>query len=174
MTVLSLFRPLETNKLQEFAAAIELPPLDMNLAIWEAIDNGEIEIDEKKGKIKALKEAEPWHDPELATKLIKVVQHYVNNGTNITAGRMNQYMKDPASGRGYALHEYLMTMQYLIDNGTILENVVSIPKTKTRPFHRFVFLCLPGYDNEEMNSKAVNKWLAEWESKDLHSKKKKR
>lgn len=165
MNILYLLKTLDTSKLEEFVAAIELPPLDMNLAIWEAIDRGEIEINEKKGKIKALKEADTWHDPELADKLLRVMKHYVANGTNITVGRMNSYMKDPASGRGYPLHEYLMTMQYLIDDGQVLEEVVSIPKTKTRPFHRFVFLCLPGNENEEMNSKAVNKWLAQWENK---------
>lgn len=175
MNVLYLLKTLDTTKLSEFVAAIELPPLDMNLAIWEAIDRGEIEINEKKDKIKALKEAELWHDPDLASKLIRVIQHYTKNGTNITAGRLNSYVKDPASRRGYALHEYLMTGQYLIDTGQVLEDVRSVPKTKTRPFHRFVFLCLPeNENNEEMNSKAVNKWLADWEAKDLHSKKKKR
>jgi len=76
---------------------------------------------------------------------------------------MNAYMKDPATGKGYPLHEYLMTMQYLIDTGQVLEHVVSVPQTKKRPFHRFVFLCLPGNDNEEWNAKAINKWIADFE-----------
>lgn len=165
MNILYLLKVLDTSRLDEFVASIELPPLDMNLAIWGAIDRGEIEINERKKRVKMLKEAEPWHDPDLASKLLRVIQQYVNNGTNITVGRMNSYIKDPASGRGYPLHEYLMTMQYLIDTGQVLEETVSVPKTKTRPFRQFVFLCLPGNDNAEMNAKAVNKWLAQWESK---------
>lgn len=163
MNILYLIKVLETKKLSELAAAIDLPPIDLNLALWGAIDNGEIEIDEKKDRVTPLKEWEYWHDPELASKLLRVIQHYAANKANITVGRMNAYMKDPATGKGYALHEYLMTMQYLIDTGQVLEHVVSVPQTKKRPFHRFVFLCLPGNDNEEWNAKAINKWIADFE-----------
>jgi hypothetical protein len=153
-------------KLSEVVAAIDLPPLDMNLAIWGALDRGEIEIDEKKDKITPLVTYERWHDTPLAKKLLEVVSHYAANGTNITVGRMNSYIKDPVTHRGYPFHEYLMTMQYLIETNQVLEQVVSVPEIKNkRPFHRFVFLCLPENEakNEEMNSKAINKWIAEFE-----------
>ncbi|MES2367823.1 MAG: hypothetical protein V4563_18240 [Pseudomonadota bacterium] len=159
MNVLYLLKILESNQLADLVAHMDMPPLDMNLALWQAIDDGEIEIDEKKGKVKALKEAEPWHNPELANKLLRCIQHYAKNESNITVGRLNSYMKDPSSGNGYPVHEYLMSMQYLIDNGTVVEEVVSMPKTPKRPYHKFVFLCLPENDNAEWNARAVNKWI---------------
>lgn len=159
MNILYLLKILETNKLSELVQVIDLPPLDMNLALWGAIDRGEIEIDEKKDRVKALKDAEPWHNPELAGKILSVIQHYAGNESNITVGRLNSYMKDPVSGNGYPIHEYLMSTQYLIDNGTVVEEVVSVPGTKKRPYHKFVFLCLPENDNQEWNARAVNKWI---------------
>lgn len=164
MNVLYLLKILETNKLSELVAAMDIAPIDMNLAIWGAIERGEIEINEDKDRVKALKEAESWHDPELASKVLRVIQHYAKNESNITVGRLNSYIKDPASGVGYKLHEYLMSTQFLIDNGTILEETISVPEVKgQRPFHRFVFLCLPGNPNEEWNARAVNKWITDFQ-----------
>lgn len=160
MNILYLLKVLKTNKITELAQAIDAPPLDMNLAIWAAIDAGEIEMDEDKNRVEPLKEATVWQDPELATKLLRVIQHYAKNGTNITRGRLQSYIKEPITGQGYPLHEYLMTLQSLVDAGTVIEEVVSVPGVKkVRPPHKFVFLCLPGNDNEEMNAKAVNKWI---------------
>jgi len=163
MNVLYLLKTLETNKLSELVAAMDMVPLDMNIAIWDAIDRGEIEVDEKKDRVKPLLTWEYWHDPELASKIMRVLEQYTRNKSNITVGRLNSYMKEPVTNSGYKLHEYLMTTQYLIDTGKILEHVVSVPKTPKRPYHKFVFLCLPGNDNEEWNAASVNKWIAEFE-----------
>ena len=159
MNLLYLLKILKTNKLSELVANMDLPPLDINLAIWEAIDNGEIEIDEDKDRVKALKDAEPWQNPDLATKLIRVFQHYAANQANITRGRLNGYIKDPATEQGYKWHEYIMTLQYLIDNGQVVEEVISVPKVGKRPYHKFAFLCLPGQNNQEWNARTINQWI---------------
>lgn len=164
MNVLYLLKCLDSKKLSDLTAAMDMPPIDLNLTIWKAIDDGDIEIDEEKDRVKALKDAEAWHNPDLASKLIRVFQHYADNEANITRGKLSSYMKDPMTGHGYPIHEFVMTLQYLIDQGTIEEQVISVPEIKNkRPYHRFVFLCLPGNDNEEWNSKAVNKWIADFE-----------
>lgn len=163
MNILYLLKCLGTNKLSDLTVSIDTPPLDLNLAIWEAIDRGEIEVDEGKDRVKALKEAEPWSNSQLASKLIRVFQHYAQNEANITRGRLGSYMKDPINGQGYPVHEFVMTLQSLIDAGTIEEEVITVPELKgKRPFHRFVFLCLPGNNNQEWNAKAVNKWIADF------------
>lgn len=159
MNILYLLKILDTDKVSELVANIDAPPLDMNLAIWEAIDRGEIEIDEEKSKVTALKEAQPSSDPDLVNKIIRTVQHYAKNGTNITRGRLNGQIKDPASGYGYPWHDYLMAMQHLIDQGTVVQDVIEVPKSKNRPAHKFAFIGLPENDNAEMNAKAVNKWI---------------
>lgn len=165
MNILYLLKAMGSNKLSDLVATVDAPPLDMDLAIWDAIDAGEIEVDAKKDRVKALKEADPWYDEELSSKLLRMIQHYVREGTNPTRGRMDGEIKDATTGNGYPWHVYLMTRQHLVDTGVIVEDIVSVPKTKQRPFQRFVFMGLPGNDNEEMNAKAVNKWLAQWENR---------
>lgn len=162
MNILYLLKIMGTNKLSDLVSVIDAAPIDINLAIWDAIDNGEIEVDADKDRVKALKEAEEWHNPQLANKILRTVQHYAKNETNISKGRLDGDIKDPATGEGYAWHEYLMTLQALIDKGVIIEDIRTIPKTKGRPFHRFVFLCLPDNDNEEWNSRQINKWISNW------------
>ena len=165
MNIPYLLKAADISKLTDLVNVVDLPPLDFDLAVWEAIDRGEIEVDAKKDRVRVLaEEVAAWHDPELANKLLRVVQHYSREGINVTRGRMDGEIKDPTTGKGYRWHEYLMTRQYLVDTGVIVESVVSVPKTKGRPYHRFVFMGLPENDNEEMNAKAINKWLAQWES----------
>lgn len=164
MNILYLLKALKTNKLSELTAVIEAAPLDMNLALWDAVNKGDIEINEDKDRVTALKEADRWKDRELGDKLLRAIKQYADNETNITRGRLQSYIKDPASGRGYPLHEYLMTLQYLIDNGDVIEEIVTVPKTKKRPYRKYAFLCLPGNPNEEWNAAAVNKWIANFES----------
>lgn len=162
MNILYLLKILKTNKISELVQNIDLPPIDINLAIWDAIKNGEVEVDEQKDRIKPLKEAEISFDSDLATKLIRVIQHYASKEINVTRGTLNSVIKDPTTDRGYPWHEYMTSLQYLIDSGQVLEMEVSVPKAGDRPYHRFVFLCLPDNDNEEWNSREVNKWLANW------------
>lgn len=163
MNILYLLKTLDTKKLSELVANIDAPPLDVNLAIWEAIDRGEIEIDEEKDRIKVLKTWEIWKNDDLANKLIRVIQHYAKNGVNVTRGRLKGYIKDPLTEKGYPYHEYIMSLQALIDEGTVVEETISVPKTGKRPYQKFVFLCLPENDNSEMNAKAINKWIAEFD-----------
>lgn len=162
-----LIKTIKTNKLSELAAVIDTPPLDMNLAIWDSIDRGEITVDENKDRVTIITETvEPWHNPDLTNKILRAIQHYAKNNTNITRGRMNGYIKEPITDKGYPMHEYFMSLQYLIDNGTVLEEVISVPgvKGKRQP-HVFAFLCLPenAEQNSEWNAKAVNKWIADGE-----------
>lgn len=172
-----LLKILGTESLPELVANIDLPALDMNLAIWEAIDNKEIEIDEPNGTVKLLVEPEPSSDPELKNKVLRVIQHYAREETNVTRGRLNSYVKDPTTGQGYPWHEYVMAVQHLIDGELVSEEVIDVPEAKkrfldkkgrkkekvTRPAHRFAFLCLAenGEKNAEWNAKAVNKWIAD-------------
>lgn len=162
MNILYLLKILKTNKITELVANIDAPFLDINLAIWEAERDGKIEVDEKKGTITPLVNAEVSFDSDLANKLIRVIQHYCSKEINITRGRLTSLVKNVGSEFNYPYHEYLMALQYLIDSGQITEQVETVPKSGKRPFHRFVFLQLPDNDNEEWNKREVNKWIANW------------
>lgn len=163
MNILYLLKILKTNKLSELVANIDAPFLDINLAIWDAAKNGEVEINEEKDRITPLKNHEVTFNADLANKLLRVIQHYNARETNITRGRLNSLVKNTGTEFNHKWHDYIMALQYLIDSGQVEEQVVSVPKTKKRPYHKFVFLCIQDNPNEEWNSREVNKWIANWE-----------
>jgi hypothetical protein len=155
---------LETKKVSELVANIDAPLLDINLAMWDAEKAGDVEIDFEKDKITALKEAEPSFDAELADKIIRAVQYYVSKEMNLTVGKLTTWVKNQGVEHNYLYHDYICTLQHLIDSGQLLEQIVSVPEIKKkRPYHKFVFLCLDGNDNEEWNAREVNKWIERFE-----------
>jgi hypothetical protein len=182
MNIPYLLQTLKTDKLSELVANIDLPPLDMNLAIWEAVDRGEIELDEENDKVQILvKEIQPTSDQDIRNKILRVIQHYTKNGTNVTRGRLNGQVQDPMTGKNfteYPYHEYIMAIQHLIDGELVKQYVVEVPaqvhrfvdkkgrkKEKVeRPGHVFAFLGLTEYEklHEEWNAAAVNKWIADF------------
>lgn len=180
MNIPYLVKILETESIEELVANIDEAPLDMNLAIWEAIDDGFIEVDDEKGTIKLLKEPEPSSDPDLKNKILRTIQHYARDEVNITRGRLNSQVKDMSTGKGYAWHEYLCAVQHLIDGELVVADEVDVPQaTKKftdkkgrkkekviRPAHKFVFLGLAenAEVNQEWNARAVNKWIDEFET----------
>lgn len=165
MNIPYLLSILETKKLSELVENIDLPPLDINLALWDAEKNGEIEVDIDKDKVTVLKHPEHAFDSDLANKLLRTMQHYEAQEINITRGRLNHLIKDPATGLGHPYHEYLMALQYLIDSEQIESEVVTVPKAGKRPFHKFVFLQFPENPNEDWNRNEVNKWIASFAKK---------
>lgn len=170
-----LLKVLKTDKLSELVANINLPPLDVNLAIWDAIDNGEIAVNDDEDTVELLVEPSPSSNLELYSKILRVIEHYARQETNITRGRLNGYIKDPMTGLGYPWYEYIVAVQHLIDNGEVVEEVVIVPEeTKTqkkkngkektyvsRPAHTFAFLGLASNAevNADWNKKAVAKWI---------------
>ncbi len=158
-----LLKILKTNKLSELVENIDAPPIDINLAIWDAEERGHVKIDPKKDRIEALVEPEVSFDSDLASKLLKTIQHYTKQGINPTRGTINGVIKEPMTERGYKWHDYLTSLQYLIDSGQVLEMEGSVPKSGKRPYHKFVFLCLPDNPNDDWNRNELNKWIANWE-----------
>lgn len=184
-----LLKCLDTEALPELVANMDLPAIDMNLAIWDSIDRGEIAVDEEEqvgehlGSVRLLKTPEPSSDPELKNKILRVIQHYAREEINVTRGRLNGYVKDPVSGQGYGWHEYICAVQNLIDDGIVVQDVIDVPvKVKNfkdkkgrdkqkilRPPHKFAFLGLSenAEKNAEWNAKEVNKWIADTEAEML-------
>lgn len=178
MNIPYLLSILKTEKLSELVANIDLPAIDMNLAIWESIDRGEIEVDEENDSVKLVAVAEPSSDLDIKNKILRVIQHYAREGTNITRGRLNGLVKDALTGQGYPWHEYIMAIQHLVDGELVVQDVIDVPEEKkrfmdkkgrkkekiTRPAHRFAFLGLAenAKFNSDWNKKSVDKWIAEF------------
>lgn len=165
MNIGYLLKILETEKLSELVKLIDATPLEMNLALWDAEAAGEIEIDRDKDYVKLLIEPEMWFEPELTNLLLRTIQHYAKNETNISRGKMNNLIKDPVTNFGFKMHEYVMSIQYLIDSKQVDVEVIDMPATKKRPAHKFMFIGLPenADQNQEWNARVVNKWIADFE-----------
>lgn len=148
-------------------ANLDLPLIDINLAIWDTEKAGQIEIDDKKGTVKALVDYEPSCDEELRSKLLRVMQHYESKEINITRGRLTTLVKNESSDYNYLYHDYLMALHSIVESKQVQEYEITVPANKTvgRPYHKFVFLGFPDNPNEEWNAKEVNKWISTFEKK---------
>lgn len=164
MNIVYLLQILGTRKLSSLIENIDLSLFDINLALFDAEEAGEISIDRNKDKIKALKEPVPSCDKVLEDKIYRVIQHYARKEVNITMGKLLSWLKNPMAEYNYPYHECLMAIQHLVDTGKVIEIEASVPKLKDRPFHRFVFLCLPDNDNEEWNAREINKFIDNWKA----------
>lgn len=165
MNIPYLLKILNTNKLSELVENMDMTPLDINLELGDAEQKGEIEVDRKKDKVRALAEPEITFDSDLANKLLRTMQQYWDRELNITRGRLNSLIKDPVTGVGYGYHEYLMALHYLIESGQVVQEEVAVKKDKKRPYHKFVFLCSPDNPNDDWNRKEVNNWIANFAKK---------
>lgn len=166
MNIAYLIQTLKTTKLTELVENLDLPLVDINLAIWDSEKAGEITIDQEKDKVEIVKDYEIYCNEDIKDKIIRVMNHYAGQELNITRGRLNTLMKTEASPYNYPWHEYIMTLQALIDRKEVIEFELTVPEIKKkRPYHKFVFLCFPDNDNEEWNAKEVNKFISSFENK---------
>lgn len=165
MNIPYLLKILDTDKLSILVENLDLPFLDIDLAIDDAIAAGEIEVDREKDRVKLLVEPEVSFDSDLANKLLRTMQHRAKKELNITRGRLTLLVKNQGSLFNYPYHEYLMALHYLIDSGQIEQQVESVPKTGKRPYHKFVFLQFPDNPNEDWNRAEINKWIASFNKK---------
>jgi len=167
MSIPYLIKILGTKKLSDLVANIDLPFLDINLLIDDAIADGQIEVNKSKDTVQALVEPEITFDSDLANKLLRTMQHYWASEKNITRGRLTSLVKNAGSQFNYPYHEYLMALQYLVDSKQVEEQIEVIEKDKKtkRPRHVYVFYQSPDNPNEDWNKKIINNWVANWNKK---------
>lgn len=177
--LLQLLKALDTTDLKVVVGSLSMSPLDIDLVLYEAQENGGVDVDRDKGTIKALKEAEPYFDAELAKKLCDTMGFYDRQEANVTRGRLEQNALDlnalsAASGdpRGrysYPVHDFVCTM-YALENGQVpdmpkvYKYVIEVPEIKkVRPFNRFEFFTLE--DHQEFGAKAVQVFIDQFNKK---------
>lgn len=165
--LLQLLQALNTDDLLKVVAHLSLSPLDIDLLFYQATDDGEIEIDKAKNKIKALKQPdEPYYDKQLAEKMVAIIKRYDSLEANITYSRLEQITLDLAGRHGYPIHDFICTL-YALEHNLIPDfpkvNVYELTakKHKKRPEHTFKFYTL--LDHQEFGAKAVNQFIAAWE-----------
>ena len=87
--LLTLLDAIKTDDLKTVVGYLDMSPLDIDLLLYEAQENGEVEINKEKAKIKALKPAvDLYYDKVLAVKIIKIIKRYDDQEANITRSRL--------------------------------------------------------------------------------------
>lgn len=161
--LLTLIKVLATNDLDIIVANIELPPIDIDVMLYEAQENGEVEIDKEKNTIKALKEPEYlYSEPKLYGQIMKLVEHYDKQEANITKSRLEGVVLNPG-GFGYPRHDFVCTLFCIEENAKVKKYEIKVPKSKKRPAHTFEFYTL--LDHQEYGAKAVNAFIDSFDKK---------
>jgi hypothetical protein len=162
--LLTLLKALNTNKLDVVVANISMSPLDIDVLLYESQDRGDVEIDKKKGTIKALKEPESFYqNPHLYSQICKIVGFYDQQEANITRSRLEMIALDPNGTNGYLRHDFFCTLFALEEDAKVNKYSITVPKRGKRPYHEFEFYTF--LDHQEFGAKAVNDFIAQFDKK---------
>lgn len=174
--LLTLLEALKTEDLKTVVGYLDMAPLDIDLLLYEAQENGDIEINKEKAKIKALKPAkELYYEPQLAEKLLKIIKRYDDQDANITRSRLEEVTLNLQGKRGYPIHDFICTMYALEQHEDkawpeVYKYEISVPEVKKkRPANTFVFYTL--LDHQEYGAKAVNDFIEQWDKLNTAKKK---
>lgn len=162
--LLTLLKALNTEDLTKVITSLGLCALDIDVLLYEAQERGEVEIDRKKGIIKALKELEElYYNEKLLEQIKKIIHFYDGQGANITRNRLGMVAVDPMGKYGYAEHDFECTMFYLDEAGDVNKYEIDVPKKGKRPANRFEFYTF--LDHQEFGAKAVNNYIDQFKKK---------
>lgn len=162
--LLTLLKALNTTKLDTIVSRLALAPIDVDVLLYDAQESGDVEIDLKKRKIKALREPDTlYSNTELLTQMRKLIAYYDKQDANITKTRLEMVVLDPAGTNGYPLHDFICSLYVLEQQDDIKKYAISVPKTKDSPAHTFEFYTF--LDHEKFGQEAVNDFKKQFEKK---------
>jgi len=162
------------SQLEIVISHMAMAPIDIDLILYGSKEDNSVVLDKEKGVIKVLKEPDTlYYDRELAGKLIKIVEQYEKQDSNITLSRLE---KDVLDGGFYPVHDLVCTL-YALEQGKAFgypklnKYEISVPAIKKpfRPANTFIFYTL--LDHQEYGSKAVNDFIAQWDKLNTEKKK---
>lgn len=165
--LLTLVKAANTTDLKTIVSYLSMSPLDIDLLLYEAQENGDVAIDKEKGTITALKEPSSlYYDPVLSDKLERIIKQYDKQGANITRNRLEQITLDLVGKHGYPIHDFVCTM-YAMEQGAVPgakvnKYDISVPEIKKkRPANTFTFYTF--LDHQEFGAKAVNDFIEQFD-----------
>lgn len=162
--LLTLMKALNTSKLDHIVSRLALSPLDIDVLLYEAQEAGDVEIDLKKRKIKALREPDVlYSDPHLLSQMRKLIAYYDAQDANITKTRLEMVALDPAGEHGYPKHDFICSLYVLEQQEDVKTYSISVPKTKEHPAHTFQFYTF--LDHEKFGEEAVTEFKKQFEKK---------
>lgn len=161
--LLTLIKALNTSDLMKVLAHLSMAPIDIDLLLYKAIENGEIEVDRVKNKIKVLKEPDSlYYHPELAQKIKDIIKEYDKQEANITRNRLEFIVLDPQGRNGYKVHDFVCTMYAMVENKEVNTYEITVPEIKgKRPFNRFNFYTFE--DHQKFGKTGVDEFVAQFD-----------
>lgn len=118
-----LIQQYPEHKLEQIIGLVQLPAIDINVAIWTAIDNGLIsEPDQETGKSTFLKAPKKWQfgdtvDP-LKETLIYAFKNLAKKESDIEENYLNGWLQ------GYTPHDELIAMKQLLNDQVFAEYMI--------------------------------------------------
>ena len=162
--LLTLLKAVDTKDLEKLVRYMSLPPIDIDVMLYEAIKNGDIEVNKRKGTIKALKAPEEaYFNEKLLEQMKKVIHFYDDQEANITESRLEQIVLDPMGLNGYLKHDFYCTLLKLKMLPEVKKYEIKVAKNGPRPAHTFVFYTF--LDHQEFGAKAVNDFIKQFAKK---------
>lgn len=157
-------KALNTGKLDRIVSCLALAPIDVDVLLYDAQENGDVEIDLKRRKIKALREPETFYsNTALLIQMRKLIAYYDKQEANITKTRLEMVVLDPAGTNGYLIHDFICSLYVLEQQEDIKKYSISVPKEKNRPAHTFEFYTF--LDHQKFGQDAVNDFKKQFEKK---------
>lgn len=164
----TLIKALNTDDTLKIVSHLSLPPIDIDLLLYEGQESGVLEVSKDKKKIKLLKNpTELYYNSELLDKIKSIIKHYDRQEANITYNRLFEIacnLNHPNEKYGYLKHDFVCTMYYLEESGDVNFYQINVPAIKDkRPYNEFKFYTF--LDHQEYGAKAVSDFIDQFSDK---------
>lgn len=118
-----LIQQYPEHKLEQIIGLIQMPAVDINAAIWHAIDTGLIsDPDPETGASTFLKEPKKWQFGEtvdqLKETLVYAFQKLAKKESDLEENYLNSWLQ------GYTAHDELIVMKTLLNDHTFAEYMI--------------------------------------------------
>lgn len=167
----TLIKALKTDNLLAVVSAMSLAPIDIDLILYDAQQEGIVEVDKEKGKIKLIEQDEVqftyYFNAELLEKIKAIIGHYDRQEANITYNRLFEIvcnLSHPSEKYGYLKHDFICTMYYLENTSDVKSYDIKVEEIKDkRPYQEFKFYTF--LDHQEFGARAVNDFIDQFNDK---------
>jgi hypothetical protein len=141
-----LFQQFPKHSVPEIMALLQMPPIDVNAAMWLAQELGFItELDKKKDQIKFVKAPETWDFGPLESGLEDALTYCFKRLGQDEKDLDEQFLSDWTNG--YPAHDVIIAMKRLLNDRVLFEyHLTDTDKDGTDNVYKF----FTSFENSEM------------------------
>lgn len=141
-----MFQQFPKHSVPEIVALLQMPPIDVNAAMWYAQELGFItELNKKKDQIKFVKAPKTWDFGTLETTLEDSIQYCFRRLAEDETDLDEKFLSDWTAG--YPAHDVIIAMKQLLNDRVLAEYLLTdTDKDGNKNEYKFFTL----YENSEM------------------------